>query len=278
MNLRRRRRRGARCGSRVPRIIVPKIDGVATPRVPLGFRLASGWRSTKVQSVCFSRKSVPGRARRRFEVDSDFSLGEMVDGGWEVAKAVRAGSAGPDRTFDLQESIKIREIKKSGIKNGWQSWPSGEREIEEREGRAMRQAEEDEEQDTSRDNLIFSNFIRCASIKIQPPCRANTVTPPVSSLPAAAHLHLLPRVTAVQLYPHFLSSTRDSPTRGRTFAPLATNSLPLFGTTGNSCRPMRNASTTQGQLLRVRRRRGGRWRGSARGRRKGRATCTYACY
>lgn len=118
----------------------------------------------------------------------------------------------------------------------------------------MRQAEEDEEQDTSRDNLIFSNFIRCASIKIQPPCRANTVTPPVSSLPVAAHLHLLPRVTAVQLYPHFLSSKRDSPTRGRTFAPLATNSLPLFGTTGNSCRPMRNASTTQGQLLRVRRR------------------------
>ena len=29
---------------------------------------------------------------------------------------------------------------------------------------------------TSRDNLIFSNFIRCASIKIQPPYRANTVT------------------------------------------------------------------------------------------------------
>lgn len=30
---------------------------------------------------------------------------------------------------------------------------------------------------TSRDNLIFSNFIRCASIKIQPACRLDIVIP-----------------------------------------------------------------------------------------------------
>lgn len=52
---------------------------------------------------------------------------------------------------------------------------------------------------TSRDNLIFSNFIRCASIKIQPPCRANTVTPlvppflppPLPRHGATVHLHHL---------------------------------------------------------------------------------------
>jgi len=34
----------------------------------------------------------------------------------------------------------------------------------------------------SRDNLIFSNFIRCASIKIQPACRLDIVIPLVPFL------------------------------------------------------------------------------------------------
>lgn len=53
---------------------------------------------------------------------------------------------------------------------------------------------------TSRDNLIFSNFIRCASIKIQPPCRANTVTPLVPPHPS----HAAPRYTCTT-FPRFSS-------------------------------------------------------------------------
>lgn len=56
-----------------------------------------------------------------------------------------------------------------------------------RRGKAeIRKGQEEEEEDeegntTSRDNLIFSNFIRCASIKIQPACRLDIVIPLVPS-------------------------------------------------------------------------------------------------
>lgn len=85
-------------------------------------KLKPAWRiRTRPDERGTARRGSEATAKR-IAYDRDFSLVRMVKVGW---RGRFRGSSVAYRTFDLQESIKIREIKNSRIKNGSQSWPTG---------------------------------------------------------------------------------------------------------------------------------------------------------